>query len=241
MSTKYRTCPRTCPSSRHCTRPQALRQALSFWSWESTSLSVPLNSTSWLPSHGSLGKHHARYVNSADTDHASIRAFARDGGLPFSGHFAKVHPTLRIPVNAVMLTSTICLLINIIPVGSTTAFYALTSLSTLALYFSYCVPATLIVIRKLDRTFPSFGPWKMKGGYWTGFAINVFACAWGWYCVFSLCLPTFMPVTAQTMNWAGTYPMGVTLAPSSNTTAATSQPIIDEQHLDIFLRCRLQV
>ncbi|RMY16402.1 hypothetical protein D0868_00336 [Hortaea werneckii] len=130
-------------------------------------------------------------------------AFAKDGGLPFSKQLSKVHPTLRIPVNAVLVTSTICLLINIIPVGSTTAFYALTSLSTLALYFSYCVPATLILIRKLENNFPPYGPWKIGGPAWVGLAVNVFGFAWGWYCVFSLCLPTVMPVTAANMNWAG--------------------------------------
>ncbi|KAK5127957.1 hypothetical protein LTR85_005074 [Meristemomyces frigidus] len=130
-------------------------------------------------------------------------AFAKDGGLPFSSTFSKVHPTLRIPVNAVILTSSICLLINIIPVGSTTAFYALTSLSTLALYLSYCVPATLILIRKLENNFPAYGPWKIQGPYAVGLAINVFAFAWGWYCVFCLCLPTVMPATPENMNWAG--------------------------------------
>ncbi|KAK4546655.1 hypothetical protein LTR36_001873 [Oleoguttula mirabilis] len=102
-------------------------------------------------------------------------AFAKDGGLPFSSTFSKVHPTLRIPVNAVILTSCICLLINVIPVGSTAAFYALTSLSTLALYFSYCVPATLILIRKLENNFPAYGPWKIQ----------------------------VMPATPANMNWAG--------------------------------------
>jgi choline transport protein len=53
------------------------------------------------------------------------RAFARDRGYPFPDTFSKVHPTLRIPVNAVLITSTICIVINIIPVGSTVAFYAL--------------------------------------------------------------------------------------------------------------------
>jgi len=125
-----------------------------------------------------------------------VWAFAKDGGLPFSSTFAKVHPTLRIPINAVMLTSTICLLINIIPVGSTTAFYAITSLTAVALYVSYCVPATLILIRKLTGTFPPYGPWKIPGPYWVGICVNVFAVAWGYYAVFSLCLPTFMPVTA---------------------------------------------
>jgi amino acid transporter len=55
----------------------------------------------------------------------SSRAFARDRGYPFPDTFSKVHPTLRIPVNAVLVTSSICLIINIIPVGSTVAFYAL--------------------------------------------------------------------------------------------------------------------
>jgi choline transport protein len=54
-----------------------------------------------------------------------FRAFARDRGYPFPDTFSKVHPTLRIPVNAVLVTSSICLIINVIPVGSTVAFYAL--------------------------------------------------------------------------------------------------------------------
>ena len=102
-------------------------------------------------------------------------AFAKDGGLPFSRHLAKVHPTLRIPLHAVVATSSVCLLINLIPIGSTTAFYALTSLSTLALYFSYCLPATLIVLRKINGTFPPYGPWKMAGPFWFGLGVNIFA------------------------------------------------------------------
>lgn len=146
-------------------------------------------------------------------------AFAKDGGLPFSTTFAIVHPTLRIPVNAVLLTSTICLLINIIPVGSTTAFYALTSLSTLALYFSYCLPSTLILVRKLQGTFPPYGPWKIPGPYWVGLSINIFAFAWGWYCVFSLCLPTFMPVTAATSRYC--------LRPSVNNIGADKDVLVN--------------
>ena len=127
-------------------------------------------------------------------------AFARDRGLPFSDTFSKIDPKLRIPVNAVILTSTICILINIIPVGSTIAFYALTSLSTLALYFSYCVPALLIVIRKFEGRMPAPGPWTM--GRW-GLAVNLFGLAWGIYCVAFLPFPPFLPVDAQTMNYSG--------------------------------------
>lgn len=59
------------------------------------------------------------------TTNTACRAFARDRGYPFPDTFSKVHPTLRIPINAVLITSTICLIINVIPVGSTVAFYAL--------------------------------------------------------------------------------------------------------------------
>jgi choline transport protein len=59
------------------------------------------------------------------TNTINHRAFARDRGYPFPDTFSKVHPTLRIPVNAVLVTSAICIIINIIPVGSTVAFYAL--------------------------------------------------------------------------------------------------------------------
>jgi choline transport protein len=68
--------------------------------------------------------HAARYHHQLPTNTKS-RAFARDRGYPFPDTFSKVHPTLRIPVNAVLVTSAICIIINIIPVGSTVAFYAL--------------------------------------------------------------------------------------------------------------------
>lgn len=66
-----------------------------------------------------VGRHRQPQTN------LSSRAFARDRGYPFPDTFSKVHPTLRIPVNAVLVTSAICIIINIIPVGSTVAFYAL--------------------------------------------------------------------------------------------------------------------
>ena len=101
--------------------------------------------------------------------------------------------------------STIRLLVNIIPIGCTTALYVLTSLFTLALYFSYCVPETLTLLRKTENDFPAYGSWKIAGPFWVGLTINTFAFFWNWYSVFSLSLPTFMPVTAVTMNWVGSF------------------------------------
>lgn len=127
-------------------------------------------------------------------------AFARDGGLPYSPWIGRVNTRLQIPVNAVFLTSVICLAINIIPAFSDVAFFALTSLSTLALYFSYVVPCALIVMRKIEGRMPPLGIWNL--GKW-GFPINCFALAWGIYCVAFLPFPPTLPVTPENFNWSG--------------------------------------
>ena len=45
-------------------------------------------------------------------------AFARDGGLPFSRIFAKVHPTLELPLNALYLTVACVVIFGCIFLGS---------------------------------------------------------------------------------------------------------------------------
>lgn len=75
--------------------------------------------------HSFLSQHCSAINFRPPTNTINHRAFARDRGYPFPDTFSKVHPTLRIPVNAVLVTSAICIIINIIPVGSTVAFYAL--------------------------------------------------------------------------------------------------------------------
>ena len=64
-------------------------------------------------------------------------AFSRDGGFPFSGWIAHVHPRLHIPVNAVIVTSIISFILSLIYIGSPVAFYAITSLLTVALLQCY--------------------------------------------------------------------------------------------------------
>src|ERR1700730_16139418 len=72
-------------------------------------------------------------------------AFARDNGLPFSKTFSYVHPTLNIPINALLLVGAICCLLALINIGSSTAFNALISLPTIALYISYFIPIFFLV------------------------------------------------------------------------------------------------
>lgn len=86
-------------------------------------------------------------------------AFSRDHGLPFSYVFAKVHPTLKMPVNALCLVSVIIVLLALINIASSTAFNAFISLPALALYISYLCPIIFILWRRLSSGCPGSIPW----------------------------------------------------------------------------------
>lgn len=127
-------------------------------------------------------------------------AFARDNGLPFSRTFSYVHPTLKIPINALLLVGVICCLLALINIASSTAFNALVSLPTIALYISYFIPIFFLVIRKLQNRHPQYGPFKL--GRW-GLAINLYALVFIVYILTFLPFPVELPVTAANMNYAG--------------------------------------
>ncbi|TVY84610.1 Choline transport protein [Lachnellula suecica] len=127
-------------------------------------------------------------------------AFARDNGLPFSKVFPHVHPTLKIPINSLLLVGTICCLLALINIGSSTAFNALISLPTIALYISYFIPIFFLVIRKLHNRHPTYGPFRL--GRW-GLPINLVSLVYIVYVLIFLPFPTMLPVTAANMNYAG--------------------------------------
>lgn len=129
-------------------------------------------------------------------------AFARDGGLPFSNFFSKVHPTLHIPLNALLLDTTVAVLLLLINIGSTTAFFAIVSLSTLSLYISYIIPLVFFTIHKLRGEYIPYGPFRFKSRA-LGLAINFFAICWSIFIAIFLPFPPTVPVKASTMNWAG--------------------------------------
>ncbi|KAJ5325263.1 Amino acid/polyamine transporter I [Penicillium brevicompactum] len=74
------------------------------------------------------------------TSSRMIFAFARDGGLPASRFFATVHPTLKIPLNALMLSVVVVIAFGCIFLGSSSAFNAIISASVVALDLSYGIP-----------------------------------------------------------------------------------------------------
>ncbi|KAF2667233.1 amino acid transporter [Microthyrium microscopicum] len=130
-----------------------------------------------------------------------IWVFAKDQGLPFSRHFAYLHPTLRLPVNALILVGVISFLLSLIYIGSSTAFNAIISLQALGLAVSYVLPILFILIRKLGHgARPEYGPFSL--GKW-GIPCNILSLCYLFYIITWMPFPQFLPVTAQNMNYAG--------------------------------------
>jgi amino acid permease (GABA permease) len=74
-------------------------------------------------------------------------AFARDGGLPRSKFFAKVHAKLGLPLNSLCLTTLLVIIFGCIFLGSSSAFNAIISASVVALGVSYAMPVAVNCLR----------------------------------------------------------------------------------------------
>ncbi|KAJ3078645.1 hypothetical protein HDU99_000456, partial [Rhizoclosmatium hyalinum] len=132
-----------------------------------------------------------------------VFAFARDGGLPFSGFFAKMNAKLQVPVNSVWIIIFISMLMGLLNLASATAVNAIFSLATIAMDWSYAITIMYKIyychIRKSIQFVP--GPFNM--GPTLGLIINTIAVVWTAFVSIILILPPFVPVTKDTMNYAG--------------------------------------
>ena len=127
-------------------------------------------------------------------------SFARDNGLPFSDFFSYISPTYKIPVRCLCLTVVVQVLLSLINIGSTTAFFAILSLSSLTFYISYLIPLICIVWQRFrSRQAIEWGPWSL--GKW-GLPLNLLSIVFIIYISIFLPFPSQMPVTAANMNYA---------------------------------------
>lgn len=124
-------------------------------------------------------------------------AFARDNAIPGSRYFAEVHKRLDIPLNALLLSTIIQMLLGLIYLGSTAAFNAFSGVGTICLGVSYVLPvgASLFDGRKEVA--------KAKY-YWgtIGAIANVVALAWVMFFIVLFCMPAAIPVETGDMNYA---------------------------------------
>lgn len=70
-------------------------------------------------------------------------AIARDGGLPGSKYFYKINPKNKTPDRVIALVFCFDTLLCLMPLVSTTAFIAITSITTIGYQISYAIPIFL--------------------------------------------------------------------------------------------------
>ena len=100
-------------------------------------------------------------------------AFARDGGLPASPLWWKIHPRLGVPLNALYLNMVVVVIFGCIFLGSTVAFNAIIAASITALGVSYGIPVALNVVA-LRRKLPERA---FKLPSWLGWTANIIGLA----------------------------------------------------------------
>jgi choline transport protein len=144
-------------------------------------------------------------------------AFARDDGLPLSQMLAyvrqafshtpnfrrltiiiQVRPGWDIPLNAVIVSFCITILLSMINIGSTTAFNAIASLGTASLISSYIVSITCVRIKRWRKEPLPHARWSL--GKW-GAPINDFSILYLIVVFVFTFFPMASEVTPETMNW----------------------------------------
>jgi amino acid transporter len=101
-----------------------------------------------------------------------IFAFARDKGFPGWEFMKQIHPKWRTPVNSIIVTSILAVLICLY----SSAYFVVTSISTITLYIAYNIPTFLNVRNKMMKkgefTTKENAPWNL--GAW-GPTLNIIA------------------------------------------------------------------
>lgn len=123
----------------------------------------------------------------------TIWAFARDELLPGSRIWYKIWRKTDTPVLAVWLYTVICILINLIGLGSYITIAAIFNLCAIALDWSYCIP----IICKLCFSKFQRGPWHLGRA---SIFVNIWACCWTSFVSVIFLFPTVMPVAADNVS-----------------------------------------
>jgi len=130
-----------------------------------------------------------------------IWAFAQTGGLHRRGWLMKVNPTLQVPMNAVLVSVVLMCLFSLLVLGPSTVLNAMFGAASVFFINSFCIPIALLLIRG-RKTLPENRSFHL-GRF--GLVINVLALCFCILLTVVVNIPTFVPVTALTMNWTVAY------------------------------------
>lgn len=131
-------------------------------------------------------------------------AFARDQALPLSSLWSKVSPQHGVPINALLLTTLIQMALGLINIGSTSAFTAFVSVGVMALAASYAIPIFLSLY--YHRLEVNKAQWKLPHAI--GAICNVIAIIWIAFEMVLFSMPTALPVSESSMNYASVVLVG---------------------------------
>lgn len=125
-------------------------------------------------------------------------AFARDNALPLASVWSRIDERHGTPIWALVLTTVVQLLLGLINLGSSSAFLAFVSVGVISLAVSYGIPIAISLTYR--RREVNGAKWRMPNGI--GLAVNTLAVAWILFELVLFSLPTVLPVTASSMNYA---------------------------------------
>ncbi|XXG97322.1 hypothetical protein Hte_003618 [Hypoxylon texense] len=125
-------------------------------------------------------------------------AFARDNAIPLAHLWAKIDERHGTPIWALVLTTLIEMLLGLINLGSSSAFLAFVSVGVISLAVSYAIPITISLFH--GRREVNSARWTM--GRYLGLVVNLLALAWIAFEVVLFSMPTALPVTEVSMNYA---------------------------------------
>ncbi|KAJ9415950.1 amino acid/polyamine transporter I [Fusarium oxysporum] len=126
-----------------------------------------------------------------------IWAFARDGAMPGSKWWVIVNKRLDVPLNAMMLSMVIQLLLGLIYFGSSAAFNAFANVGVLTLNAAYATPVAINLLTKRRQIKNAKFPLGKLG-----YLANFVAVAWSILAIPLFCMPLRLPVTVVSVNYA---------------------------------------
>jgi len=128
----------------------------------------------------------------------STWAVARDDAVPLARLWARVDDRWGVPVWSLLLLTGIQMLLGLINLGSSSAFTAFVSVGVIALAAAYAIPIFLSLWHGREEV--GKAPWRLGG--LVGRFVNVMALAWIAFELVLFSMPTALPVTSVSMNYA---------------------------------------
>ncbi|KAJ5155229.1 hypothetical protein N7492_008032 [Penicillium capsulatum] len=153
----------------------------------------------------------ASTITEVATASRQLWSFARDEGIPFSSFFAYVTPGWNIPLNSVMVSLVVTVLLSMINIGSEVALNAVISLTITSLLSAYIVSIACVLLKRLRGQPLPHHRWTL-GRF--GMVVNIGALCFLLPIYIFAFFPLYSNVTRETMNWGVVMYIGVIISAS---------------------------